>query len=108
MKLKSLKDRREHLCLKFAKGCLRIEKFKKYFPLKKKEHGMIMRQSDKFETEKFGSVRYRNSAIPNMIRLLNKSENQKNDKLSLISSLNIVPMNYDVSSSISLGKLKLK
>jgi len=80
LKLKSLKDRREHLCLKFAKGCLKIEKFKKYFPLKKKEHGMIMRQSDKFETEKFGSVRYRNSAIPNMIRLLNKSENQKNDK----------------------------
>ena len=83
---------------------MKIEKFKKYFPLKKKEHGMIMRQSDKFVTEKIGSVRYRNSAVPNMIRLLNKSENQKNDKLSLISSLNIVPMNYDVSTSISLGK----
>ena len=104
LKLKSLKDRREHLCLKFAKGCLKIEKFKKYFPLKKKEHGMLMRHSDKFVTEKFKSFRYRNSALPYMIRLLNKSARKKKDVTSLVSNFNVVPMNYDVPTSISLGK----
>ena len=104
LKLKSLKERREHLCFKFAKGCLKIEKFKKYFPLKKKEHGMLMRHNDKFMTEKFRSVRYRNSAVPNMIRLLNKSANKKSDIFDSVSSFNVVPMNYDVSTSLSLGK----
>ena len=65
-----------------------------------------MRHSDKFVTKKFGSLRYRNSAVPNMIRLLNKSARKENDELSLISSFNVVPMNYDVPYII--GKIKTK
>ena len=34
---------------------------------------------DKFVTEKFRSVRYRNSAVPYLIRLLNKSVKKKSD-----------------------------
>ena len=67
--IKSLENRREELCLKFAKSCLRIEKFRKFFPLKKKEHCMIMRESEKFALQKYGSVRYRDSAIPYMKRV---------------------------------------
>ena len=36
LRLKSLKDRRDELCLKFAKNCLKVEKFKKFFPINNK------------------------------------------------------------------------
>ena len=36
LKLKSLEDRRDELCLKFAKNCLKVEKFKKFFPINNK------------------------------------------------------------------------
>ena len=98
LQMKSLKDRRDELCLKFAKKCLRIEKFQKYFPLKKKEHCMSMRSTEKFELGKFGSTRYRKSAIPYMVSILNKYENHKNVILKKFS----VPMNYDAPVSVSL------
>ena len=91
--IKSLENRREELCLKFAKSCLRIEKFKKFFPLNKKEHCMTMRESEKFALHKYGSVRYRDSAIPYMKRLLNEYQLVQN---KLHTSLS-VPMNLDAS-----------
>ena len=48
LQMKSLKDRRDELCLKFAKKCLRIEKFRKYFPLNIKKQSMSMRSTEKF------------------------------------------------------------
>ena len=93
LKIKSLKDRRDDLCLKFAKSCLKIEKFKKFFPLNKKDHNMSMRNSEKFALEKCGSVRYRDSALPYMKRLLNKYQLEKNKILKALS----VPMNHDAS-----------
>ena len=93
LRIKSLKDRREDLCLKFAKSCLKVEKFKKFFPLNKKDHVMSMRNSEKFALEKCGSVRYRDSALPYMKRLLNKYQSDKNKLFKAIS----VPMNYDAS-----------
>ena len=65
--MKSLRDRREELCLKFAKKCLKNEKFQKYFPLNSKKHCMTMRDTERFELNKCGSSRYKNSAIPYMI-----------------------------------------
>jgi len=94
LRIKSLKDRRDELCLKFAKSCLKIEKFKKFFPLNKKDHNMSMRNSEKFALEKCGSVRYRDSALPYMKRLLNKNQLEKN---KLLKALISVPMNYDAS-----------
>ena len=99
LRLKSLKDRREELCLRFAKNCLRIEKFKKFFPLNKKDHCMSMRSSEKFLLEKCGSVRYRDSALPYMKRLLNKHQLEKSQLFRALS----VPMNYGKCMSISLG-----
>ena len=91
LKLKSLKDRREDLCLRFAKNCLKIKKFKKFFPLNKRQHCMSMRNSEKFLIGKYGSVRYRDSALPFMKRLLNKHQLVKNE---LAKALESVPMNY--------------
>ena len=91
LKLKSLKDRKEQLCLKLAKNCLRIDKFKKFFPLNRKDHCMSMRNSEKFALEKYSSVRYRDSALPYMKRLLNKYQLEQNKLVNALS----VPMNYD-------------
>ena len=46
--VESLFKRREKLCLKFAKKCLKNENFKKLFPLRKKNHVMEKRQTEKF------------------------------------------------------------
>ena len=94
LKIKSLKGRREELCLKFAKSCLKMEKFKKFFPLNKKDHSMSMRKSEKFALEKYGSARYSDSALPYMKRLLNKYQDDKNN---LFKALSTVPMNYGTS-----------
>ena len=80
-----MKDRREELSLKFAKSCLKIEKFKRFFPLNKKDHVMSMRNSEKFALEKCSSVRYRDSALPYMKRLLNKYQSDKNKLFKAIS-----------------------
>ena len=98
LKLKSLEDRRDELCLKFAKNCLKVEKFKKFFPVNNKEHCMTMRNTDKFEVEKCASNRYRDSALPYMKRLLNRHQLEKNQ---LFKALN-VPMNYGKHVPISL------
>ena len=90
LKLKSLRDRRDKLCLKFAKNCLKVEKFKKLFLINNKEHCMTMRSTDKFEVETCGSNRYRDSALPYVKRLLNRYQLDKNQ---LSKALN-VPMNY--------------
>ena len=63
--MKSLKDIKDELCLKFVKKCLKIEKFQKHFPLNNKKHCMSMRSTEKFEMgNRFGLTRYKRSAIP--------------------------------------------
>ena len=99
--MQSLKDRRELLCLKFAKDCLKSEKFKNYFPLNNKTHAMPTRHSDRYATRKKSSERYAKSALPNMLRLLNHSDKKKNEILRSVSSFN-VPMNYGTRLSLSL------
>ena len=96
LNLQTLKERKEYLCLKFAKNCLKIEKFRRFFPVNKKLHTMSTRCSERFALTKGSSSRYVNSAIPNMIRLLNDYELKKAKVLQTISSM---PMNYDSSMS---------
>ena len=96
LRIKSLKDRREELCFKFAKNCLRIEKFKKFFPLNKKGHHMSMRNTEKYAVEKCDSVRYQGSALPYMRKLLNKYQFEK---IKLLKALSL-PMNHDGSLSL--------
>ena len=79
LKIESLEKRRENLCLRFAKKCLKNEKVKDFFPKKKQKHKMIKRKVKKFKINNAKTKRYSNSAIPYMQRLLNK-ENEKKER----------------------------
>ena len=101
LKMQSLKERRDELCLKFAKNCLKIEKFKKHFPLNTKLHTMPTRYCEKYVLQKKSSERYARSALPSMIRLLNEYDRRKKEVLKSVSN-SVVPMNYGPCVSLSL------
>ena len=93
IKLDSLEERREKLCLKFAKQCLRHEKLKDMFPQRVSHHLMDKRNAPKFVVTKALTERYRRSSIPSMQRLLNIAEREKREIIKKIN--NTVPVNYD-------------
>ena len=67
--LQTLKERREKLCLKFAKSCIKNPFSKSMFPLK--TNNFYSRQGDKFEVQNANTTRLLKSSIPYMQRLLN-------------------------------------
>ena len=91
--LDSLEERREKLCLKFAKQCLRHDKLKGLFPRHKRTHNMVKRSCEKYIVKKAKTERYRKSAIPSMQRLLNQAEKEKSEIFKRIDDT--VPVNYD-------------
>jgi len=90
LNMESLYDRRESLCFKFAKKGLKLEHFKKLFPIQKTLHGMEKRTSDKFVVNSARTERYYRSAIPSMQRLMNSYEKD----LKRILNCNIVPNEF--------------
>ena len=82
LNLQTLSKRREILCLKFAKKCLKLEKFKNLFPLNKKLHNMSKRKERKFFQVKANTECYMKSSIPCMQKLLNKEDESINKLLS--------------------------
>ena len=80
--VETLFERREKLSLKFAKKCLKNENFKKPFPLREKNHVMEKIQTEKFFIRNVNTESYKKSAIPAMLRLLNKED------LKLMEALN--------------------
>ena len=75
--IESLHDRREFICLK-AKKALRLEQFKKLFPVQKNLHGMEKRNGKKFKENRAKTEWYKKSSIPSMQRLLNNHEKKLN------------------------------
>ena len=69
----SLADRREKMCLKFAKNCLKIDNMKQLFPRYVSKCPMLTRNKCKYAVNRSLTERYRRSAIPDMQRKLNKS-----------------------------------
>ena len=69
--LPKLSDRRNELCLKFAKKCTQNEKTQSMFPLKRKLHEMEIRNSEEYQVNHANTERMKKSAIPNMQRILN-------------------------------------
>ena len=65
-------QRREKLCLSFAKKCIKLNNMKLLFPILKKKHDMETRLNMKYEVNKARSQKYKFSAIPQMQRMLNK------------------------------------
>ena len=77
LNLASLNKRRRNLCLRFAKNCLRNEKMKNLFPIRKSKHSMKKRNERKFQSKIINSKRYEKSALPFMTKLLNHEEELK-------------------------------
>ena len=84
------------LCLKFAKNCLKIEKFKKHFPLNTKLHAMPTRHCEKYALQKKSSERYAKSALPSMIRLLNDYDRRKKEVLKSVSNYELWPLRVSI------------
>ena len=84
-----LSERREIICLKFAKNSLKIYNFKKLFPEYENNHMMRTRNKEKYRVAKCHGKRYAASAVPSMQRLLNKEYiKQKQALKSLLSPTN--------------------
>ena len=81
LNLETLEKRRETLCLKFAKNCLKNEKLKDMFPLKKIKHKMKKRNENKYEMKKNRTKRLEMSALPYMRKLLNDENRRKTEFL---------------------------
>ena len=79
LNLETLEKRRNNLCLQFAKKCLKNEKVKELFPKNNTKHEMKKRKTEKYLVKRIRTERYKASAIPNMIKLLNKHEKRKNN-----------------------------
>ena len=69
--LESLKKRREEICINFAEKCLKNEKTKKMFPLRKKEHPMEKKHEEEYIVHHANTERFKKSSILYMQRLLN-------------------------------------
>ena len=75
--LESLEERRENLCLQFAKKCLSNNRVKGLFPQKTTNQSEKLRKPEKFKVNFARTTRLKNSAIPNMQRLLNEDANRQ-------------------------------
>ena len=64
--LESLKERREELCYKLAKKCIKSEKSKDMFPIREKEHIMKTREEEKFIVLHANTERLKKFSIPYM------------------------------------------
>ena len=94
--LETLERRRDQMCLKFAKQCLKIDKMNKFFGRNFTEHSMLKRDSNAFKVVRAQTERYRKSAIPFMIRMLNSCESEKRKLLKQLDPP--VPVNYGCTS----------
>ncbi len=63
IKIDSLEERREKLCLKFDKKCLSNEKLSDIFPRNNKKHCMEKRGKEIFQVKRANTERLRKSAV---------------------------------------------
>ena len=75
--LQTLDKTREKLCLSFAKKCLKNEKVRGMFPKKESNHKMKKRSEESFKVNFARTKRYKKSAIPYMVKLLNIEAEEK-------------------------------
>ena len=73
--LENLEKRRQSLSLKFAKDCIKYEKFGNMFPLNDFSGKTQTRNMEKYKVPHTNTERMKKSPIPYMIDLLNKENN---------------------------------
>ena len=71
--LDTLAVRRDKLCLKFAKKCIKNEKFQHWFPKKSLLNTRSKESKGIYSMPKFKKKRYQTSSIPYLITILNKN-----------------------------------
>ena len=89
--LVTLNERRDQMCLKFAKQCLKLDKMKSFFPRNYKGHSMEIRGSEFYKVVRAQTERFRKSAIPSMIKMLNDCQKRKKDTFK---KLDAMPVNH--------------
>ena len=72
LEIDTLDNRREELCLNFARKSSKHPKFKHLFPTNIKAHNMKTRKAEKYKVSKAYTDRFKDSAIVYMQNLLNK------------------------------------
>jgi hypothetical protein len=77
LSMQSLAERRNKLCIEFARRTRRNEKMKHMFPLNKTKTNMKTRNTEKYEVQKGNTNRHQKSSIPYMQRMLNRNHNEK-------------------------------
>ena len=74
LEMDTLSNRREQLCLQFARKCLKNPKLKHLFPLSHKNHQMKTRNTEKFAVHFANTSRLQDSSIIYMQNLLNQDD----------------------------------
>ena len=88
-----LSERRENICLKFAKNSLKLNNFKRLFPEHANLHDMKTRKRKKYEISKYHGKRYEVSSIPSMQKMLNRDYlKQKTALKNLLSPTNFASL----------------
>ena len=97
LNIESLFERRELLCLKFAKKGLKLTNFKNMFPIQVAKHSMEKRILNKYKVNSAKTERYFRSSIPYMQRKLNSYEN---DLKTIINSSSCTNESYPSGSLV--------
>ena len=88
-----LSERRENICLKFAKNSLKLNNFKRLFPEHANLHDMKTRKRKKYKISKYHGKRYEVSSIPSMQKMLNRDYlKQKTALKNLLSPTNFASL----------------
>ena len=90
--LETLDKRRDKMCLKFAKQCLKLNKMKDLFSKNESDHSMTKRNTNAFKVVRASTERFQKSAIPSMVKLLNQNEAMKQKQFKELSTN--MPVNY--------------
>ena len=77
LELQTLEERREFLCLNFARKCLQNDNLKHMFPLNNQTTDIQTRHKEKFKVHFARTDRFKDSPIIHMQKLLNKDEAKK-------------------------------
>ena len=92
--MKRLSERRDLICLKFAKTSLRLDNFNKLFPMQKNIHDMETRQHERYHVVRSYGKRNTVSAIPSMQKLLNKDLKKQKMLLKKLKNSSMSPTNF--------------
>ena len=77
--LVTLEERRQQMCLKSAKQCLKLEEMRQFFPRNKDSHAIKVRCPEFYKVVRSHTERFRKSAMPSMIQMLNSCQKQKKE-----------------------------